>query len=84
MAVVSVLDNGDGIPNSYLDHLFDGSIALSGPQSSDRTRRLGIGLSVCRAIIQAHGGTISARNNPEGGACFSFTLPLGGQYDENP
>ena len=84
MAVVSVLDNGDGIPNSYLDHLFDGSIALSGPQSSDRTRSLGIGLSVCRAIIQAHGGTISARNNPEGGACFSFTLPLGGQYDENP
>ena len=84
MAVVSVEDNGVGIDRARLDRLFDGSLPFAGEQqSSDRTRSLGIGLSVCRAIIQAHGGRISAFNRPSGGACFVFTLPLGGSSIEN-
>ena len=83
-AVVSVEDNGVGIDRSRLNHLFDGALPFSGLlQSADQTRSLGIGLSACRTIIQAHGGSITAHNLPEGGACFSFTLPLGGSSVEN-
>ena len=83
-AVVSVTDNGLGIERSRLEHLFDGALPFSGQQqNTDKSRSLGIGLSVCRAIIQAHGGSIFAANLPEGGACFTFTLPQGGSYDEN-
>ena len=85
MALVSVRDNGVGISRDRIDHLFDGMPQLSAPQvSSDQTRSLGIGLMVCKTIIQAHGGSITGINLPEGGACFSFTLPLGGQDNENP
>ena len=84
-ARVSVKDDGVGISPDRLEHLFDGTLPFSGTQQSfDQTRSLGIGLSVCRTVIQAHGGSISAGNRPEGGACFSFTLPLGGKQVENP
>ena len=84
MAVVTVEDNGVGIDRSRMDRLFDGSLPFSGAQQrSDQTRSLGIGLSVCRVIIQAHGGRISAQNLKAGGACFEFTLPLGGSSIEN-
>lgn len=83
-AVVSVTDNGAGIEVSRLEHLFDGALPFSGQlQTTDQSRSLGIGLSVCRAIIQAHGGSISAANQPQGGACFTFTLPQGGSCNEN-
>ena len=83
-ALVSVEDNGTGIDRSRLNHLFDGALPFSGlQQNADQTRSLGIGLSTCRTIIQGHGGTITAHNLPEGGACFSFTLPLGGSSVEN-
>ncbi len=42
-----------------------------------RSGGAGMGLAICKAIVEAHGGRIAARNRPEGGACFSFTLPLG-------
>ena len=84
MAVVSVEDNGVGIDRNRLDKLFDGSLPFAGEQQrSDQTRSLGIGLSVCQAIILAHGGRISAHNLPDHGACFEFTLPLGGSSIEN-
>ena len=83
-ALVSVEDNGAGIDRSRLIHLFDGALPFSGMQpNADRTRSLGIGLSTCKTIIQAHGGSIMAYNLPEGGACFTFTLPLGGFTVEN-
>jgi len=45
------------------------------PESA--TPGVGLGLAICRAILEAHGGTISASNRPEGGACVTFTLPMG-------
>lgn len=77
---VSVADNGQGIKPLLLCALFDGSSRLSKLTDSDNNRCMGIGLSVCSTIIKAHGGSISARNLPEGGAEFSFTLPKG-EYD---
>ena len=51
------------------------------PLSGDATRGMGIGLSVCQSIIQAHGGFFTADNHPDGGAVFRFGLPTEG---ENP
>lgn len=81
-AVISVTDNGAGIAAGDLEHIFDGTHKFSNSSSPDKGRSLGIGLSVCKTIIEAHGGGISASNTPEGGACFSFTLPLGGHNIE--
>lgn len=75
-AAVTVTDNGHGIEPKLLAHLFDGSLPFSGIQNDDSTRCMGIGLSVCKTIVQAHGGKISASNAPDGGARFRFTLPL--------
>jgi len=69
---VSVSDNGAGIPRDKLPVLFSG--ALSCEHSSDTHRHMGIGLSVCTSIIKAHGGRMTAQNNPSGGATFLFTL----------
>lgn len=71
-----VIDNGVGIQNQILPHLFDGLARTSKNTRMDTTKDMGIGLSVCKSIIQAHEGSIEAHNNTEGGACFSFQLPL--------
>lgn len=70
-AVVSVSDDGVGIDSEILPDLFKGQLL-----TSDRNKFRGIGLAVCNAIIDAHGGSISADNLPKGGAVFKFTLPL--------
>ena len=70
-AVVSVSDDGVGIDSEILPDLFKGQIL-----PSDQNKFRGIGLAVCNAIIDAHGGSISADNLPKGGAVFKFTLPL--------
>ena len=75
-AVFSVLDDGQGIPPKQLPTIFESSITRPNQASADDTRSMGIGLSVCRAIILAHGGNIAAANRPEGGAVFTFRLPL--------
>jgi len=76
-ASISVQDNGQGIDARAFDHLFDGSLQLHPGRDADSTRGMGIGLSVCKAIIEAHGGSVAAANVPEGGARISFVLPLG-------
>ena len=70
-----VEDDGQGIPPHLLPRLFDGGQRPSGPGGSDRGRNMGIGLSVCRTIIRAHGGELTAANAPRGGAVFEFDLP---------
>ena len=71
---VTVADDGTGIPAGKLPHLFDGRAQLESAQS-DNHRNMGIGLSVCYSILQAHGGSIRAYNNRLGGASIEFTLP---------
>jgi K+-sensing histidine kinase KdpD len=72
---LTVADNGDGIPPQLLGVLFDGYLPLGAVEASDRSCHMGIGLSVCRAIVRAHGGEIYARNKIDGGAEFRFWLP---------
>lgn len=74
-AQFSVRDNGDGIPEKLLPTLFDGALTHGSKASADGKRNMGLGLSVCSAIVRAHGGTMEAHNTPEG-AEFSFCLPL--------
>ena len=74
-AVFVVEDDGCGIPEERMSHLFAG--LLDSESKADSTRsNMGIGLSVCRTIIKAHGGELRAYNRPEGGALFSFALEL--------
>ena len=69
-AVFEVSDDGVGVEPKRLKEIFD---AVS---TSDDGRGMGIGLSVCKAIILAHGGDIEASNRAGGGACFRFRLPM--------
>ena len=75
-AVFSVRDDGCGIPKERMENLFTGYLGSS--QGDAKRRNMGIGLSVCATIIKAHGGQISARNRPEGGAEFCFSLDMEG------
>ena len=70
-----VRDNGQGIPPQKLAVLFDGSLKNTETTPGDGKRNMGLGLSVCMAIIRAHGGTMEARST-DSGAEFSFRLPL--------
>lgn len=75
-AVFEVSDNGAGIEPARLETLFDPSAAQPSDCAGSGRNNMGIGLSVCRTIVMAHGGALWARNLPEGGASFRFTLPM--------
>jgi signal transduction histidine kinase len=66
--VVSVSDTGTGLPAQLDGKLFT-------PFVTTKPHGLGIGLTIVRSIVDAHGGDIQARNNPDGGATFTVTLP---------
>jgi signal transduction histidine kinase len=74
MVTVSVSDTGNGIPQEILPKIF-GKFATKG-HGQDNQAGNGLGLFLCKGIIEAHGGKISAKNNPDGGATFEFTLPV--------
>ena len=78
-----VADNGQGIAREVFPKLFKGYLSHDEELTADGRRNMGIGLSVCMSIVQAHGGTMQAENRPIGGALFSFTLPLEEMQDEN-
>ena len=69
LARVSISDHGPGIAPEQLERVFD-------PFFTTKPNGLGLGLAVCRQIIAAHGGRLSARADPGPGATFYFTLPL--------
>ncbi|HSQ00389.1 MAG TPA: PAS domain S-box protein [Candidatus Dormibacteraeota bacterium] len=66
---LSVSDSGAGVPPRLLEHIFM-------PFFTTKSSGLGMGLSISRTIVEAHGGRLWAEANPSGGATFSFTLPL--------
>jgi two-component system sensor histidine kinase KdpD len=70
--VVAVADRGPGLPAGQEERIFE-KFYQAAPGSA---RGAGLGLTICRSIIEAHGGQIRAANRPEGGAVFSFTIPL--------
>ena len=65
---ISVHDHGPGVEPGALDKLFN-------PFFTTKTHGTGLGLAISRTIVQAHGGKLAYRPEPDGGACFHFTLP---------
>lgn len=75
MAEISVSDTGKGISDSEKGKIFD-KFYCGENKIADNRRSLGLGLYLCRIIVEAHGGTIRAEDNLPHGAVFRFTLPL--------
>lgn len=73
-SVFTVTDNGCGIPAERQKNLFTGYLDRAETPTDGTRHNMGIGLSVCAAIIKAHGSEIFAENRPEGGARFTFSL----------
>jgi signal transduction histidine kinase len=71
---VNVADNGAGIAEGDLERVFESFY-------STKSNGLGIGLAICRKLIEAHGGALWASHNPGGGAVFHFTLPVAAPTD---
>jgi two-component system, LuxR family, sensor kinase FixL len=69
MLKVTVRDRGVGLRGEVLDKIFQ-------PFYTTRRDGLGMGLAICRSIIESHGGRLWAENNADGGATFCFTMPL--------
>jgi two-component system, LuxR family, sensor kinase FixL len=68
LLLTSIADRGNGIPMDAADRLFE-------PFFTTKSEGLGLGLSICRSIIDAHGGRLWADNNADQGATFTFALP---------
>jgi len=66
--VVSVIDQGHGIPQGIAERLFS-------PFFSTKAEGMGMGLNICRTTIEFHGGTLTHADNPLGGTIFTFSLP---------
>ena len=67
--LISIRDTGIGLPPEQADKVFD-SFFTTKPQGT------GMGLSICRSIIESHGGRLWATGNPDRGTTFQFTLPI--------
>lgn len=75
-AMISIADNGDGIPDDMKARVFD--MFYSGANKiADSRRSLGLGLSLCRSIVNAHGGKIAVSDNTPHGTVFTVILPVG-------
>ena len=72
--VVEVLDSGPGIPEASIDHIFD--LFYRDPGMARAVAGSGIGLFICRNLTDAMGGRMTATEGPDGGAKFTFSLPV--------
>ncbi|HEX5689688.1 MAG TPA: ATP-binding protein, partial [Roseiflexaceae bacterium] len=71
--VVEVRDHGAGVPADDLTRIFQKFVR--GPSRIDHTNGAGLGLAICKGIVEAHGGQIWAENRADGGIAFLFSLP---------
>ncbi len=69
---VTIKDSGPGIKEEIIDRIFDSNFST---KKSEIKFGLGLGLSICKDIVEQHGGTITAKNSPQGGAVFTVKLP---------
>ena len=69
-----VIDNGMGVSEEILPHIFN-RFFTNGSEISDSRRGVGLGLAICKSIVEAHGGIIDAYNKKDGGAIFTFNIP---------
>lgn len=76
MVIVTISDNGDGISDEMKPRVFDMFYTGNG-KIADSRRSLGLGLPLCRSIINAHGGELNLTDNEPHGCVFTFTLPTG-------
>ena len=74
-AEICVADSGPGVPAGSETKVFD-KFFRGATISPDGRRGVGLGLAICKAIVDAHGGTISVVNKSTGGAVFTVTLPI--------
>lgn len=73
--LVSVSDNGPGIPEEVKPRIFE--LFYTGRSKiADGRRGLGLGLPLCKSIVEAHGGVLTLSDNIPSGCCFTFTLPI--------
>jgi signal transduction histidine kinase len=75
--LVAVIDSGPGLQPASLERLFE-------PFYTTKTGGLGVGLSICRSIVEAHGGRLWASGNVPSGAVFQFTVPPGATVSTTP
>ncbi|HWN43990.1 MAG TPA: ATP-binding protein, partial [Thermoanaerobaculia bacterium] len=68
-------DRGPGIPETHIDRIFDRFFRYRPNEPGSRNGHTGLGLAIVKAIVDGYGGSISARNLPEGGARFEVRLP---------
>ncbi len=79
---IQVADRGSGIAEADIDKVFEKF--YRGQQANQRDGGVGLGLTICRAIVRAHGGRIGIRNRQGGGAVVEFTLPVVGELEARP
>ncbi|MDZ4837200.1 MAG: ATP-binding protein [Candidatus Melainabacteria bacterium] len=79
---IEIVDNGAGIPAEKRDKIFEAHERLTGDEEGEQ-HGMGLGLAICKSIVQAHGGTIGVRESSTGGSAFWFRLPVAdGTKDE--
>jgi two-component system sensor histidine kinase VicK len=75
--LISVTDQGSGIPPEHLDRVFD-KFYQAGDDLVKKTNGVGLGLYICKSIVEYHGGRIWVESTPGEGSTFQFTLPQDG------
>ncbi|MCL4867364.1 MAG: hypothetical protein KJ063_00210 [Anaerolineae bacterium] len=75
-ALLSVTDDGEGIPLVYQSRIFDKFVQVTREDGQPIRKGSGLGLAFCRLVVEAHGGNIWVASEPDQGSTFFFTLPL--------